>query len=128
MDTLGSVDGRLPRRRKAGGRPPVAKVDGVALLEARRVRDAVDLGPTAQVFAALGNVVRLQVVQALSEQGPMTVAELRVALSAGDINSHLRVLVDAGLIERVGHRKASGAPTVFALVDDVLGAISSLLR
>ncbi|WP_313535456.1 ArsR/SmtB family transcription factor [Arsenicicoccus bolidensis] len=100
----------------------------MALREAKRIRVASDLRPSAQVFAALGNVVRLQIVQMLSEHGGMTAAELRVALSAGDISPHLRVLIDAGIVERVGHRKASGAPIIFALVDDALGAIIFLLR
>ncbi|GEM_PF-7091870 len=122
-----TVGSPLPQRRTAG-RPPVQKLDGMALREAKRIRVASDLRPSAQVFAALGNVVRLQIVQMLSEHGGMTAAELRVALSAGDISPHLRVLIDAGIVERVGHRKASGAPIIFALVDDALGAIIFLLR
>ena len=100
----------------------------MALPVAEQIRVAADLRPAAQVFAALGNVVRLEIVQVLSEQGAMTAAELRVAMSAGDISPHLRLLIDAGIVERAGHRKGSGAPIVFTLVNDVLGAIAFLLR
>ncbi|REF24625.1 ArsR/SmtB family transcription factor [Calidifontibacter indicus] len=100
----------------------------MALPLAERIRVAADLRPAAQVFAALGNVVRLEIVKVLSEQGPMTAAELRVAMSAGDISPHLRLLIEAGIIERAGHRKGSGAPIIFALVDDALNAIIFLLR
>ena len=116
------------RRRRPPGRPPVQKAHGVALREAGRIRAATDLNPTAQVFAALGSTVRLRIVQVLSEQGPMTIAELRVALSIANIAGHLQTLIDAGLVERTGHKKMSGAPTIFALVDDVLGAVIFLLR
>ena len=121
------TDALLPRRGR-GGRPPVAKVGGVALLEAQRIRVASDLQPAAQVFAALCSTMRLRIVQMLSEQGPMTIAELRVALSIANIAGHLQTLIDAGIVERTGHKKMSGAPVVFALVDDVLGAVVFLLR
>lgn len=122
-----TADWPLPRERRTAGRPPVQKFD-LALREAEPIRAAADLAPAAQVFTALGNIVRLRIVQLLSDRGPMTAAELRVALSVGDINNHLRVLINAGMLERAGHRKGSGAPVVFALVDDVLDAIASLLR
>ena len=80
------------------------------------------------MFAALGNTVRLHIIQLLSERGPMTAAELRVSLPVGDIGGHLRMLLDAGIVDRAGHRKGSGAPVIFTLVDDALDAISSLLR
>ena len=104
------------------------KAHGVALREAGRIRAAGNLDATAQVFAALGSTVRLRIVQILSEQGPMTIAELRVALSIANIAGHLQTLIDAGIVERTGHKKMSGAPVVFALVDDVLGAVVFLLR
>lgn len=116
------------RRHRPPGRPPVQKAQGVALREAGRIRAAADLNSTAQVFAALGNTMRLRIVQMLSEQGPMTIAELRVALSVANIAGHLQTLIDAGIVERAGHKKMSGAPTIFALVDDALGAVIFLLR
>lgn len=122
------ADQRLPRAGRAG-RPPAQRLtDGTALRQAKRVRVADDFRPTAQVFAALGSTVRLHIIQLLSERGPMTAAELRVSLPVGDIGGHLRMLIDAGIIERAGHRKGSGAPVIFALVDDALNAIASLLR
>lgn len=104
------------------------KAQGVALREAGRIRDAENLDATAQVFAALGNSVRLRIVQELSERGPLTLPELRVVLSIGSIAGHLQTLIDAGIVERAGHKKLSGAPTIFALVDDVLDEITLLLR
>ena len=98
-----------PRPRTGGvGRPPVQRLtDGTALRQAERVRVADDFQSAAQVFAALGSTVRLHIVQLLSERGPMTAAELRVSLPVGDIGGHLRMLIDAGVIERAGHRKGS---------------------
>ena len=126
---MASIAERPPtRQRRPPGRPPVQKAHGVALREAGRIRAAGNLDATAQVFAALGSTVRLRIVQILSEQGPMTIAELRVALSIANIAGHLQTLIDAGIVERTGHKKMSGAPVVFALVDDVLGAVVFLLR
>lgn len=129
QEQVSITDQPLPRAGRAG-RPPVQRLtDGTALRQAERVKAASgDFQPAAQVFAALGSTVRLHIVQLLSERGPMTAAELRVSLPVGDIGGHLRMLIGAGIIERAGHRKGSGAPVIFALVDDALDAIASLLQ
>lgn len=118
-----------PRSGGKGGRPPVHRgVDGTALRRAEHILAAEDFRSAAQVFAALGNISRLHILQLLGARGPLTAAELRVAVPSGDVSQHLRVLVHAGVVESAGRKKASGAPVVFALADDALGVIAALLR
>lgn len=55
-----------------------------------------------QVFAALGDPTRFAIVESLLKQDEMTVGELAKphSMSAPAISRHMRVLEDAGLIER----------------------------
>lgn len=55
-----------------------------------------------QVFAALGDPTRFAIVESLLQQDELTVGELAKphSMSAPAISRHIRVLEEAGLIER----------------------------
>ena len=61
---------------------------------ARRAQDA------APLFAALGDVTRLQLLMRLSTSGPESIAQMseKSAVTRQAITKHLRVLADAGLV------------------------------
>lgn len=67
----------------------------------------------APLFAALGDGVRLRVVDRLSTEGPLSIARLTEGsgVSRQALAKHLRVLEDAGLVR--GER--SGRENVFEL-------------
>ena len=69
------------------------------------------------IFAALGDVTRLQLVHRLGEGGPRSIAQLASGLNISHqgVTKHLRVLENSGLIQaqRVGReRQYSCAPNV----------------
>jgi DNA-binding transcriptional ArsR family regulator len=78
---------------------------------ARRARSsAAQLAShSAHVFAALGDEHRLRVVMRLSDEGPLSIAELTAdaSITRQAISKHLAVLEQAGLVkgERDGRRQ-----------------------
>ena len=81
-----------------------------------------DVTTTARRFAALGDPTRLQVFLLLSRE-PGSVAEIagQVSVSRPAVSQHLRVLADAGLVEREAdgtrHRYRPRADGVTSLRD-----------
>jgi DNA-binding transcriptional ArsR family regulator len=69
-----------------------------------------DLALSARRFAALGDPTRLQVFLLLSRE-PRSVAEIAgsVSVSRPAVSQHLKVLADAGLVER----EAAGTRNVY---------------
>lgn len=84
-----------------GGTPAGRDTTGTATIER-------DLTGRATVFAALGNADRLRVLDALSD-AERCGCELRSALDApqSTVSTHLRTLIDAGVVEsdRAGKSK-----------------------
>jgi DNA-binding transcriptional ArsR family regulator len=75
------------------------------MMQRRALRDE-QLAQAAPLFAALGDPVRLDIVQRLCRQGPLPTVQLRqgTRISRQAITRHLQVLEDAGLVAsgRVG--------------------------
>ena len=68
---------------------------------------------TAEVFAALGDPVRLRLVERLGAEGPQSISRLTegTAISRQAVARHLQVLREAGLL----HDERRGREHVFAL-------------
>lgn len=75
-----------------------------------------------EVFKALGSEVRMQVVQLLSEKGPMTAGEIAasIGMTPGALAAHLKKLADAGIIESTPSHTENGRQKVFSLLADQL--------
>jgi DNA-binding transcriptional ArsR family regulator len=82
-------------RRASAAPPPAARKPGPA----RRAA----LGRHAPVFAALGDVTRLQLVAVLCAGGAMSIASLTAGtdMTRQAVTKHLQVLADAGLVHDV---------------------------
>lgn len=97
---------------------------------ARARRRSTAPARAAPVFAALGDVTRLELVSRLSDGEPHSITELTdgLALTRQAVTKHLRVLNEAGLVdnERVG-RESRFAMRPRAIVDarDYLDRVSS---
>jgi ArsR family transcriptional regulator len=92
-----------------------------------RVLDEADAQRLAPVFKALGDPVRLRLLSIVvsGEDGEACVCELTepVGLTQPTVSHHLKVLVDAGLLER--EQRAKWA--YYRLVPGALEAVADLL-
>jgi DNA-binding transcriptional ArsR family regulator len=77
-----------------------------------------DVGPSADIFAALGDPTRLRVVARLCQVGPASIAQLTASttVTRQAVTKHLRVLSRAGLVR--GHRR--GRRSIWELEPDRL--------
>ncbi len=96
-------------RPKGGSKPPMSD----AMMQA-----------VAQLFHALAEPVRLQLLQAL-RSGPRNVTELAEAASTSHANAskHLRVLAEAGYVTRT----PEGTSTRYTLADDTTERICRVM-
>ena len=62
---------------------------------------AKKLAPSAPVFAALGDEVRLHLVGRLCDEGPLSISRLAegAQVTRQAVSKHLQVLADAGLVK-----------------------------
>jgi DNA-binding transcriptional ArsR family regulator len=83
----------------------------------------VSARPLAAVFGALSDPTRLAIVERLLSEGERTAGEIAkpFAMSKPAISKHLKVLEDAGLIERRVHRQwrlCRARPETIKIIDD----------
>lgn len=74
-----------------------------------RSRGVDALTAQSQLFAALGDETRLELVDRLSERGPLSISELAAGseVSRQAVTKHLFVLRDAGLVHGTRKGKSS---------------------
>lgn len=93
--------------------------------------DAIEL--VAARFRTLGEPIRIQLLQAL-QKGERNVTDLVAAVGSTqpNVSKHLRILQDAGLVERRQEGNSVyysiADPTVFALCDAVCHSIGARLE
>jgi DNA-binding transcriptional ArsR family regulator len=80
----------------------------------------------AAVFGALSDPTRLAIVERLLSEGEQTAGEISkpFVVSKPAISKHLKVLEDAGLIERRVHRQwrvCRARPEAIRIIDDWMG-------
>lgn len=85
---------------------------------------------TDDVFRALGDPTRREVLRLLSERGPMTAGEIadRFDLAKSTMSGHFTVLRQAGLIvsERQGARLVYSA--TLSVLEEALSAVMEMVR
>jgi DNA-binding transcriptional ArsR family regulator len=87
----------------------------------------------ASIYAALGEEVRLRILDRLSKEGPLSIARLAhpLPITRQAVTKHLRLLATVGLVQvaREGREaRWSLAPAGFALADQWLSEMRALLR
>ncbi len=82
-------------------------------MSAHAEREAGGLARTAPVFAALGDELRLRIVNRLAAEGPLSVKRLSAGepVSRQAVSKHLQTLAHAGLVRD----RRRGRERVFAL-------------
>ena len=75
----------------------------------RSARNLADTRNSAPLFAALGDETRLRLLARLSDDGPMSIAQLTAGsnLTRQAITKHLRVMDNAGLAHGSRHGRES---------------------
>jgi DNA-binding transcriptional ArsR family regulator len=75
----------------------------------RSARAAPETKDSAPLFAALGDETRLRLLARLSDDGPMSIAQLTAGtnLTRQAITKHLRVMDNAGLVQGSRHGRES---------------------
>jgi DNA-binding transcriptional ArsR family regulator len=75
----------------------------------RSGRTAPETKDSAALFAALGDETRLRLLARLSDDGPMSIAQLTAGtnLTRQAITKHLRVMDNAGLVQGSRHGRES---------------------
>jgi DNA-binding transcriptional ArsR family regulator len=75
----------------------------------RSGRTAPETKDSAPLFAALGDETRLRLLARLSDDGPMSIAQLTAGtnLTRQAITKHLRVMDNAGLVQGSRHGRES---------------------
>ncbi len=86
--------------------------------------------PVDEVFRALGDPTRREVLRLLSERGPMTAGEIaeRFDLAKSTMSGHFAVLRQAGLIvsERQGQRLVYSA--TLSVLEEALVGVMEMVR
>lgn len=72
----------------------------------------------AERFRVLGDATRLRILRVLIDEGPLTVGELvdRIGCSQPNVSKHLKVLADAGVVDR----RAEGTAHYHSVTDPSL--------
>jgi DNA-binding transcriptional ArsR family regulator len=92
----------------------------------RSSKARLEPGPSASVFAALGDEVRLRLVTRLCDDGPMSITKLAAGshVTRQAVTKHLRVLEEAGLMRSRRH----GRERVWQLDQERLGDARRYLK
>lgn len=82
--------------------------------------DGLDQG--LEIFKALGSDVRMQIVQLLSENGPMSTGAIAAStgMTPAALSGHIRKLTEAGIIEVNKEQPAGEKQKVYSLISDQL--------
>ncbi len=83
------------------------------------------LDRVAQRFRVLGDASRLAILRLLVDRGELTVGTIvdSLHMSQANVSKHLRLLLDAGIVER----RAEGTSRYFRVVDDSVEQVCSLV-
>jgi DNA-binding transcriptional ArsR family regulator len=85
----------------------------------------------AERFRVLGDATRLRMLRVLIDEGPLTVGELvdRIGCSQPNVSKHLKVLADAGVVERrtegTAHYHSVTDPSLLTLCELVCDRLRS---